>query len=492
MPGACRCRKEGREILNSSLSREQSRPPDAVASPLDLKSLLTREADHLVSLSEEHINPSLCRVLGLLGFNKRYTRGKGAYLFDEAGNRYLDCLSGFGTFACGRNHPVIRDAIQQAMDLDLPNLVAMGVAPLSGLLARELLQIAPGDLEMIFFANSGTEAVEAAIKYARYGTGRARMIHCTRSFHGLSLGSLSVNGNEEFKQGFGPMLGPTTAVPFNDLEALERELSQGDVAGFIVEPIQGKGVFVPSDDYLPEAVKLCRRHGTLFIADEVQTGLGRTGKMFACEHWGVEPDILLTAKALSGGYIPVAAVLTKRWLHEKVFSKLERCFVHSSTFTENDLAMAAGLATLKVLREEQLVENAAAMGNLLRAGLEEIGRQYEMFGEVRGKGLMIGVEFRPPSSRSLKMGWNLLHKLDPSLFCQAMLIPLMTDHHVLAQVAGHHLDVIKLLPSLVINEDDVAYLIRAFDAVMGACHRFPGPVWEVGKRIAGAQLRIGA
>ena len=154
--------------------------------------------------------------------------------------------------------------------------------------------------------------------------------------------------------------------------------------------------------------------------------------------------------------------------------------------------MAAGLATLKVLREEQLVENAAAMGNLLSTGLEEIGRQYEMFGEVRGKGLMIGVEFRPPQSRSLKMGWNLLHKLDPSLFCQAMLIPLMTDHHVLAQVAGHHLDVIKLLPSLVINEDDVAYLIRAFDAVMGACHRFPGPVWEVGKRIAGAQLRIGA
>jgi ornithine--oxo-acid transaminase len=492
MPGACFCRKEGREILNSSLSREQSRPPDAVASPLDLKSLLARESGHLVSLSEEHINPSLCRVLGLLGFNKRYTHGKGAYLFDEAGNRYLDCLSGFGTFACGRNHPVIRAAIQQAMDLDLPNLVAMGVAPLSGLLARELLQIAPGDLEMVFFPNSGTEGVEAAIKYARYGTGRARMIHCSRSFHGLSLGSLSVNGNEEFKEGFGPMLGPTTAVPFNDLEALERELSQGDVAGFIVEPIQGKGVFVPSNDYLPEAAKLCRRHGTLFIADEVQTGLGRTGKMFACEHWDVEPDILVTAKALSGGYIPVAAVLTKRWLHEKVFCKLDRCFVHSSTFTENDLAMAAGLATLKVLREEKLVENAAAMGNRLTAGLKEIGRQYEMFGEVRGKGLMIGVEYRPPKSRSLKMGWNLLHKLDPSLFCQAMLIPLMTDHHILAQVAGHHLDVIKLLPALVINEEDVAYLIRAFDAVMGACHRFPGPVWEVGKRIAGAQLRIGA
>jgi acetylornithine/succinyldiaminopimelate/putrescine aminotransferase len=214
--------------------------------------------------------------------------------------------------------------------------------------------------------------------------------------------------------------------------------------------------------------------------------------MFACEHWGVAPDILVTAKALSGGYVPVGAMLCKQWLHDKVFCKLDRCYVHSSTFTENDLAMAAGLATLKVLKEEKLVENAATQGDRLMLGLRDLGQKYEMFGEVRGKGLMVGIEFCPPESRSLKMGWNLLHKLDPSLFCQSMLIPLMTDHRVLAQVAGHHLDIIKLLPSLVINEDDVAYLLHAFDQVIGACHRFPGPVWEVGKRIAGAQLRIGA
>jgi ornithine--oxo-acid transaminase len=458
-------------------------------SMLDLKALLTDERGHLALLSEERINPALCKALKVLGYNKQYVRGKGAYLFDEAGNRYVDCLSGFGTFACGRNHPAIREALKQAMDLDLPNLVAMGVASLSGLLARELVKIAPGDLEMVFFTNSGTEGVETAIKYARAGTGKPRIIHCKRSFHGLSLGSLSVNGNEEFKEGFGPMLEPVTAVPFNDLAALERELARGDVAGFIVEPIQGKGVFVPSDNYLPEAAALCRKHKAIFIADEVQTGLGRTGKMFACEHWGVEPDILVIAKALSGGYMPVGAVLSKRWIHEKVFSRLDRCFVHSSTFTENDLAMAAGLATLSVLRDERLIENSAAMGALLTEGIRTVGRQYEMFSEVRGKGLMVGVEFRPPTSLTLKMGWNLLHSLDPSLFCQAMLIPLLSEHFVLAQVAGHHLDVIKLLPSLVVNQDDVAYLVRAFDQVMAACHRFPGPVWEVGKRLAGAQLR---
>jgi ornithine--oxo-acid transaminase len=456
---------------------------------LDLKALLTDERGHLALLSEERINPALCKALKVIGYNKQYVRGKGAYLFDEAGNRYVDCLSGFGTFACGRNHPAIRESLKQAMDLDLPNLVAMGVASLSGLLARELIQLAPGQLEMVFFTNSGTEGVETAIKYARAATGKSRIIHCKRSFHGLSLGSLSVNGNDEFKEGFGPMLEPVSAVPFDDLAALERELARGDVAGFIVEPIQGKGVFVPSDGYLPEAAALCRKHKAIFIADEVQTGLGRTGKMFACEHWGVEPDILIVAKALSGGYMPVGAVLSKRWIHEKVFSRLDRCFVHSSTFTENDLAMAAGLATLTVLKEEKLVENSAAMGHRLSEKLRAVGSQYEMFSEVRGRGLMIGVEFKQPSSLTLKMGWNLLHSLDASLFCQAMLIPLLTEHRVLAQVAGHHLDVIKLLPSLVINEDDVDYLVGAFDQVMAACHRFPGPVWEVGKRLAGAQLR---
>jgi ornithine--oxo-acid transaminase len=456
---------------------------------LDLKALLTDERGHLALLSEERINPALCKALKVIGYNKQYVRGKGAYLFDEAGNRYVDCLSGFGTFACGRNHPAIRESLKQAMDLDLPNLVAMGVASLSGLLARELIQLAPGQLDMVFFTNSGTEGVETAIKYARAATGKSRIIHCKRSFHGLSLGSLSVNGNDEFKEGFGPMLEPVTAVPFNDLAALERELARGDVAGFIVEPIQGKGVFVPSDGYLPEAAALCRKHKAIFIADEVQTGLGRTGKMFACEHWGVEPDILIVAKALSGGYMPVGAVLSKRWIHEKVFSRLDRCFVHSSTFTENDLAMAAGLATLTVLKDEKLVENSAAMGNRLAEKLRSVGSQYEMFSEVRGRGLMLGIEFKQPTSLTLKMGWNLLHSLDASLFCQAMLIPLLTEHRVLAQVAGHHLDVIKLLPSLVINEDDVDYLVGAFDQVMAACHRFPGPVWEVGKRLAGAQLR---
>lgn len=459
---------------------------------LDLGQLLAGERANLAALAEEHINPAFVKVLKILGFDKRYVRGQGAYLYDDAGNRYLDCLVGYGTFACGRNHPVIRDCVRQAMELDLPNLVNMGIASLSGLLARELAALAPGDLPMAFFTNSGAEGVETALKYARAATGKPRIIHCDKSFHGLTLGALSVNGNAEFREGFGPFLSGVGTVPYSDLESLERELARGDVAGFIVEPIQGEGVFMPGDEFLKGALELCHRHGAVFIADEVQTGLGRTGKMFACEHWGVEPDILIMAKALSGGYVPVGAVLCKRWIHEKVFSSLDRCVVHSSTFSENDLAMAAGLATLHVLREEKLVENAARMGALLAQGLRDVGKKYEMFREVRGKGLMIGIEFGPPSSTTLRMGWSLLHKLNPSLFCQVMLIPLLTDHRILAQVAGYHLDVIKLLPSLVITEEDVAHIVGAFDQVMAACHRFPGPVWEIGKRLAGSSMRFGS
>jgi len=455
----------------------------------DLQALLDAHAGKESALLAQHINPALAKVLKILGFDIRYTHGRGAYLFDQQGNRYIDCLGGYAVFSCGRNHPTIRDAIKQAMDMDLPNLIKMGTPRLSGILAEQLIELAPGGLDTVFFTNSGAEGVETALKYARAAIGRPRIVYCKKGFHGLTLGALSVNGGTEFREGFGTLLEPCSMIDFNDTGALERELVKGDVAGFIVEPIQGKGVNLPDDDYLPHALSLCRQHGAVFIADEVQTGFGRTGRMFACEHWALEPDILVTAKALSGGYVPVGAVLSKRWIHDKVFSSLDRCVVHSTTFGQNDLAMAAGLATLHVLRHEKLVENADAMGDRLRAGLGALAGKYEMLRSVRGKGLMIALEFGPPKSMALKMGWGLLHRLDQSLFCQAILIPLLTDHRVLAQVAGHHQDVIKLIPPLVLNENDVDEIVKAFDAVIGACHKFPGPVWEVGKRLSQHALK---
>ncbi len=450
----------------------------------DLKALLDQHAGREFDLLAQHVNPAFAKVLKTLGYDIRYAHGQGAYLFDDQGYRYIDCLGGYAVFSCGRNHPTIRDAIKQAMDLDLPNLIKMGTPRLSGILAGQLIELAPLGLDTVFFCNSGAEGVETAIKYARAATGRDRVIHCRKGFHGLTLGALSVNGGSEFREGFGQLLEPCTAVPFNDIDALEAELAKRDAAAFIVEPIQGKGVNIPDDAYLPRAAELCRQHGALLIIDEVQTGFGRTGRMFACEHWGIEPDIMITAKALSGGYIPVGAVLSKRWIHKKVFSSLDRCVVHSTTFGSNDLAMAAGLATLHVMREQRLVENTADVGEYLMEQFRAMVDRYELLHSVRGKGLMIAIEFGPPKSLKLKMGWHLLHKVDQSLFCQAILIPLLADHRILAQVAGHRMDVIKLIPPLVLTRQDADEIAAAFEKVIAACHQFPGPVWEIGKRLS--------
>jgi acetylornithine/succinyldiaminopimelate/putrescine aminotransferase len=460
---------------------------------MDLAALLqSRAADPLAQM-ERYINPAYAAVLRTIGFDAKYIRGEGAYLFDDQGQRYLDCLGGYAVFAGGRNHPVIRDALTQAMNLNLPNLPGVGTFRVAGLLAQELVAIAPGELTKVFFASAGGEAVDSAIKFARAATGRNRVLYCSRAYHGLTMGALSANGNHEFRDGFGPLLQDTTELAFNDLTALERELAKKDVAAFIVEPIQGKGVNLPHEGYLRSASDLCKRHGALLVLDEIQTGLGRTGRMFASEHYGAgqswEPDILVIAKGLSGGYVPVSAVLMKDWIHAKTFSSMQDCSRIQNTFSMNDLAMVAGLATLHVLREERLVEHAARVGEYLMNGLRQMVGRYQMVKDVRGHGLMVAVEFARPQSLTLKMGWDLLHKLDESLFCQAVILPMMAEHRILTQVAGHRLDVIKLIPPLVFSRRDADDVIAAFDACVAACHQFPGPAWEVARKLGAAAVR---
>jgi ornithine--oxo-acid transaminase len=244
----------------------------------------------------------------------------------------------------------------------------MDVSTLAAILAERLLVRVPY-LDKVFFLNSGSEAVEAGIKFARAATGRPGIIYCERAFHGLSYGALSINGDDIYRNGFEPFLPGCVRIPFNDLVGLERALHSRTAAAFIVEPIQGKGVNMPANDYLKSAADLCRRHGTLFIADEVQTGMGRTGRFLAVEHWNVEPDMVLLAKTLSGGHVPVGAVLTRKRIFDKVFDRMDRAIAHGSTFGGNDLAMAAGIATLDVLASERLVENAGQMGRRLLQAL---------------------------------------------------------------------------------------------------------------------------
>ena len=456
----------------------------------DLREMVRRHQGEQFSLLSEYINPQMAKVLKTIGFDPAYVRGQGAHLWDDRGNDYLDMLSGFGVFAVGRSHPKVKEAIRQYLDMDSPNLVKMGTQLLAGLLAQKLVdEFAPKGLDTVFFCNSGAEAVDGALKFAHAFTQKRRYVYCDHGYHGLTLGTLAVNGCREFRSDYEAVLSGGTEIPFGDAARLEAELSRGDVAAFVVEPVIGHGVFIPPDDFLPRARELCTRFGALLIADEVQTGFGRTGKLFACEHWNVVPDIMALSKSLSGGYCPIGAILYPRVVYDKVFSSLDRCMVHSTTFGQNDLAAVCGLATLEVIREEGLIENSAQVGAYLVDRLRGLAGKYELIREVRGRGLMIAIEFGQPRSLVLKAGWKMIHSVNQDLFCQSFLMPLIMDHHILAQVAVHGKDIIKLIPPLVFDQADADRFIEAFDQVLAAAHRLPGPIWEVGSRLAKAALR---
>ena len=437
----------------------------------DLRSLIAARRGQNYELHRRFLNAQLVRVLSTIGYDRFYERGEGAWLIDREGRRYLDFLSGFGVFALGRSHPTLKRALADALAEDLPALVQMDCALLPGLLAEALLARVPRSLSRCFFANSGTEAVEAALKFARCATGRPRFLYCQRGYHGLSYGALSVIGENDFRPGFGPFLPGCTELPFGEAEALERELARGDVAAFITEPIQGHGVFLPPDGYLQAAQELCRQHGALFVLDEVQTGLGRTGRFLALEHWKLEPDMVTLAKALSGGYAPIGAVLCRDEIFSAVFHHMDRALVHGSTFAKNPLAMAAGLATLHAIAEEKLVERAADLGERLLQRLAPLAQKYELIREVRGKGLMLAIEFGDPQSLRLKLGFRLIEAAREGLFSQLVTVPLFQRYRILTQVAGPHVNAVKLLPPLIIGDAEIDLFAAAFEEVVADCHR---------------------
>jgi ornithine--oxo-acid transaminase len=428
------------------------------------------------------INPQFVRVLRTIRFDRPWARAEGAYLFDANGDRYLDMLGGFGMYNVGRNNPRVRAALAEALELDTPGMLAMGVTPLPGLLAAALLRLMPPRLERCLFTSSGTEAVEAALKLGRAATGRARVISTDHGFHGLTLGSLSANGNPEFTERFEPLLPGFGRVPFGDLDALERELRGEDVAVFLVEPIQGKGVNLPPAGYLVGAQELCRRHGTLFCVDEVQTGFGRTGRMWAFEHDALEPDLVPVAKSLSGGYVPVGALLMSRAVHETVFDSMQHAVAHGSTFAPNELAMAAGLATLHELDEQQLVERSARLGERLLELTRPLVDEFDVVRDVRGRGLMWAIEFEGNG-----MTYRMLERAQRGLFAQLVVVPLFTDHRILTQVAGHDMAVVKVLPPLVLGDDDLEYFVDALRETIRRARKMPSSLTKFALSAAGVR-----
>jgi len=434
-----------------------------------------------------YLNPQMPRTLHTIGFDKDYVRGEGAYLYDAEGNAYADFLAGFGVFAAGRSHPVIKKALHDALDADFAAWTQFDCQPISGLLAQRLLAKAPG-LDRVFFCNSGTEAVESALKFARHATGKGRIVYARHAFHGLTAGSLSVNGAEEFKRGFGPLL-PGTQIPLGDLGALEAELRRGDVAAMVIEPVQGHGVLMTPPGFLDAAAGLLHKNGALLICDEVQAGFGRTGRFFSYQHEDVRPDIVTVAKALSGGYVPVGAMLATDKVFSSVYSSMDRVMVHSTTFKGGPLAMAAGLASLAVIDDEGLVENAERRGAELLRGLEGLAAKYDLIADVRGRGLMIGIEFGRPSGVRARAGWAMLQKARVGLFAQMVVVALFQRHRILTQVSGDHMEVIKLIPPLIIGDDEVRLFTEALADVLEDASKGSGLMWDFGRTLIKQAVR---
>jgi ornithine--oxo-acid transaminase len=442
--------------------------------------LLETRVGEEMALNDRYLNAQMGRIVRTIGFDRVWVGGDGAHLIDAQGNRYLDLFGGHGVFAIGRNHPEAVAAIEDVLAARTANLPQLGVTLLNGVLAEQLLARAPDSVGAMVPSNTGAEAVEGAIKISRAATGRPRILYTDYGFHGLTLGALSLNGNPEFREGFGPLLPGCDSVAFGDLDALERELRRGDVAAFIVEPIQGKGVTLPPADYLQGVQSLCRAAGTLFVCDEVQTGIGRTGRLFALEHWGLQPDMICLSKALSGGFIPIGALLVTREAFDRVFDRMKRAVRHGSTFGGNDLAAATALATLRALEREDLIGHADRMGALLLELTRPLVDRYEIVRDVRGMGLMWGIELGPPPGSV----WNAIERAQPGVFSQLITVPLFHDHRIFCQVAGRQMNVIKALPALVIEESEIRRFAAALEEVVAGAERVSTAMARLGWRMA--------
>ncbi len=450
--------------------------------------------EHLTSsdhLSKKHIHPRLSKMFDMAGLNVAFVRAGGNYLYDKDGNEYLDLLSGGGVHFIGRNHPEVVGAISAVNNCPLPNLSVVNASVLGGLLAKKLIDLAGSGFSKVQYSNSGAEANEVAIRFARFCTRKRRFLHMQGAFHGRTYGAISLCGFHQMNEGMDPKMPTCTMITPNDLDELRRELSKGDVAGVFYEYCQGMTLTVMDRHYLHEMRRLCTEYGALMIADEVQTGFGRMGdEWFAFQKAGILPDMVTLSKALSGGSVPVAATLIGEKLYETIFSDFKSGPIYFSTFAENNISMAAGLATIKVLEELDTRQLVNQLGQKLRTGLAEIQARYDVIERIAGEGLMVGVYFRPSESRMvLKLQQKLLANADPGVFGASVNVEMMARHRVITQIPGPELNAIKILPPVTLTDRDITTFLTAFDATMASMYKSGGPALPLGRAAVKDALR---
>jgi ornithine--oxo-acid transaminase len=441
-----------------------------------MKELIEEHLTSATHLSKRHIHPRLLKMFEMGGMSAAFTRAEGQYLWDKDGTRYLDLLAGGGVFFIGRNHPQVSDALRDVLSLQLPNLSVVNASALGGLLAERLLELAGPQYTKAVFANSGSEAIEVCIRFTRYMTRRRRFLFLQGAFHGRTYGAISLCGFEQMKESQDPLMPVCTPVRPNDIAALRAELSKQDVAALFIEPVQGMTTTVMDAQYMREAEALCHQYGTVLVADEIQTGLGRTGSWFASADLGVRPGMMTVSKTLSGGQVPISAVLMTEEVYEGVYGKFKSGPIYFSTFAENNLAMAAGIATLDVLRSIDAPTRARELGSQLRNGLIELASRYDCIDRISGKGLMLAVYFKDSERLSLRVQQELVTAADGGGFAAAVNCDMFAKQHVIVQIPGPGLNAIKILPPVTITDEDVRYFLGAFEDTLASYYKVGGPI----------------
>ncbi|MGI6129669.1 MAG: aspartate aminotransferase family protein [bacterium] len=445
---------------------------------------LKLDHDQLVQNHREYVNAGLVGMMSLIGFDKRFVRAQGMYVWDEDGNKYHDFLGSYGALNLGHNPPTVIDAVDRVREI--PNLLQAALNPLVGALAYNLSQIVPGGLQRSFFGNSGAEAVEGALKLARIATGKQKIISCTGSFHGKTMGALSVTGRTKYQQPFYPLVPGCETVPYGDLDLLEAKLKAGDVAAFIVEPIQGEGgIIVPPDGYLTGVRELTKKYGALFIADEIQTGFGRTGYLFACDYEDVAPDIICLAKALGGGVMPVSAYVAAEEVWQQGYGSSDRALLHTSTFGGNSWAMAAGLASIETTIEQKLPQQSLEKGAYFIGRLKELQQKHPLIKEVRGRGLFIGLEFNQPEGVLNTLSGGLLKNLAYEYQGAMVAGELLNKHRIITAYTLNNPNVIRLEPPLIVEKEQLDYAVDALDDILGQQKSFLSIAFSTGKTMLG-------
>ncbi|RJQ32392.1 MAG: aspartate aminotransferase family protein [Actinobacteria bacterium] len=435
----------------------------------------------------EHVNPTLSWRLHSRGFNKKYAKAKDIYYYDDKGTEYLDFLGGFGLNCIGHNHPRIKQLINDFLESQSPVFMQAGILPGPGALAQKLYELT--GLENCFFGNSGTEVVEGAIKLARKATGKHKVISCDGAFHGKSMGSLSVSGRKKYKEPFEPLVPGCIQVPYGNTEVIESELKKGEVACVALEPIQGEaGIIVPYEGYLKDVEQLCRKYDTLLFLDEIQSGMGRTGRMFAYQYEDVTPDILTLAKGLSGTTLPIGALISKASVYKKAYGSRKAATAHTSTFGGNNLSTLVGLTTIKIIEEDGLINNAKEQGDYLIKNLNNLKEKYPKFiKDVRGKGLMAGIEFKKQSGLTSKMGEVASKVIFDESLCSTVATLLLNKHQIVTVYTLNNSDVLRFEPALTIQKQHIDKLIYALESVFKL--RFWGMQAHGGKIVAQSVLK---